>query len=94
MLKILNIDALKEKAKESIYKPNRNPKNTIVRARKIIKILERDDFQCVECGHKKDLTIDHINGRKFAKHDNAQKYKLDECRTLCRVCHMEKNKNV
>ena len=93
MLKVLNIEALKEKAKEPRNKPNGNPKNAVVRARKIMRILRRDKFQCVKCGCKDKLTIDHIDGRKFARHDNAQKYKLGKCQTLCKKCHMEKNRN-
>ena len=92
-MKVLDIDNIKKVASSVERSPSGNLKSTIMRARKIIAILERDNYQCVECPNKEELTIDHINGRKFAKHDNHLKYKLDKCRVLCNKCHMEKNKN-
>ena len=89
----LDIESLKEKAKGNVRKPNGDHKDTTRRARKILEILKRDKFTCVKCGCEINLTIDHIDGRAFAKHDNSQKYKLDKCQTLCGTCHMEKNKN-
>ena len=84
----LNIPYLKEKAKEH------GIKSTVVRARRIIKILERDNYKCVKCNSKDNLTIDHINGRKFAKHDNQQKYRVDKCQVLCVDCHLLKNQKI
>lgn len=66
--------------------------SSVRRARKVLKILERDNFKCVKCGSDKKLTIDHINGRAFAKYDNHQKYRIDKCETLCEKCHIKKNK--
>jgi len=89
----LNIKYLKEKAKQKNRQPNGTLKNSIQRARNILRILERDNYMCIKCGNKEELTIDHINGRKFSKCDNASKYKLDKCQTLCVKCHNYKNEN-
>lgn len=86
MLKTLNIEHLKKKAN------SQGQSNPIRRARKILKILGKYHYKCVKCGAVENLTIDHINGRDFAKYDNAQKYKLEKCQVLCVKCHLEKNK--
>jgi len=88
----LNIKQLKKKAKLTKTSPSGSIKQPIQRARRIIRILERDGYKCVECCSKENLTIDHINGRAFAKHNNASKYKPSECVTLCIKCHDKKNK--
>lgn len=92
----LNIEYLKNKAKEREYQKGKckNLKSSIKRARNILKILEKCDFKCKLCGSDKDLTVDHINGRKFAKYDNYKKYKPDKCIILCINCHNKKNKFV
>lgn len=87
----LNIEGLKLKAKDDRKQLSGHVPNPIKRARKILKILERDNFECIKCTNKNELTIDHINGREFAKWDNHQKYKLSECQTLCINCHNKKN---
>lgn len=91
MLDVLNIEKLKEKSKDKTRTPRGKIKSTISRARRILKILERDNYRCIVCGDIENLTIDHINGRKQFKYDNAQKYKLEECQTLCLHCHIIKN---
>lgn len=90
-LPILNIERLKEVASKDDRRPNGDLKNSVLRARKIIEILKRDKFSCVECKNKHDLTIDHTNGRDFAEYDNHQKYRLEGCVTLCEKCHLKKN---
>ena len=90
-LRTLDIEELKNKVEKREKTPTGKLKSTTMRAIKILKILERDNFKCVECGSEEDLTIDHINGRAFAKHNNHQKYKLSECQVLCKECHEEKN---
>ena len=92
MLKVLNIEALNERAKEPRKNAYGKIRGPVVRAKNIVKILERDNYQCVECGSKVNLTIDHTKGRKLAKHNNEQKNKIDKCQTLCEECHMKKNK--
>lgn len=58
------------------------------------KVLERDNFQCIDCGmtqeehqakYKKSLTINHINGkgRRSQEPDN----RLENLETLCLKCH-------
>jgi 5-methylcytosine-specific restriction endonuclease McrA len=72
-------------------KPNNNGNGSRRRAKKILAILKRDGMRCVECGSGENLTIEHPGGRKFAKHENHQKYKIDKCITLCSDCHMKRN---
>jgi len=90
-MRYLNIEQLELKAKSKNKSKQNRTLTTIIRARRILKILQRDNFMCVKCKAKEKLTIDHIDGRKFAKHDNAKKYKLDKCQTLCIECHDKKN---
>jgi 5-methylcytosine-specific restriction endonuclease McrA len=90
-MQVLNIERLKELAKKHDKTPSGKTKNSILRARKIIIILSRDGYKCTECPNKENLTIDHTNGRAFAKHDNYQKYDPKRCQTLCVVCHKKKN---
>lgn len=64
------------------------------RARRKLRILERDKFSCVICKSNTFLTIDHKTPkRKF--HSNGTKNNLylplDECQTLCVTCHEFKN---
>ena len=61
----LDVDRLKEIASSGGKTPSGYRKNSVVRAIKILKILNRDNFKCVECGNTEKLTIDHIRGRKF-----------------------------
>lgn len=81
----LNISYLKEKAKGD------KTKSVVIRARNILTILERNNYECIKCRSKDNLTIEHPFGRKFAKHDNHQKYKPDKCTVLCVDCHLAKN---
>jgi len=90
-LAVLDIEYLKKLDESDARCPCGTIKNSVHRARNILKILERDNYQCVRCNSKLNLTIDHTHGRKFAKHNNAQKYKLSECRTICERCHVERN---
>lgn len=91
-LKVLNIEEIREKVKNRQRNSRTKKfKSTTARAIKIFKILNRDNFECTICKSKDNLTIDHIEGRKFAKHNNAQKYCLNKCITLCKECHMKKN---
>ena len=45
-------------------------------------ILERDRYECVECGAKSDLHVHHLHYKNFKKE------KLDDLVTLCQRCHM------
>jgi hypothetical protein len=78
--KMLSIDI--EKLKESAKKRN----SCGARARRKLKILERDGFRCVRCGSTKLLTIAHWN--KINKRNRGvSDFKIRECRTLCVGCH-------
>jgi hypothetical protein len=90
----LNIERLKEKAKRNDRQPNGTLKNTIKRARNILKILEKYDFKCVKCGATTNLTIEHPEGRAFAKHNTYRKYLVEKCSVLCVDCHNKANLNL
>lgn len=81
----LNIEKLKETAKRNT--------TTGRRAKRIIRVLEKDNYECRLCRAKEKLTIDHINGMSKYKHRNHQSYKdTKELQILCTECHMRKNK--
>jgi hypothetical protein len=67
------------------------------RARLVSKyaILARDGFKCVQCSREEFLTIDHIHGRagseERGKYNRPKDRRLQECQTLCVICHMRKN---
>ena len=90
---VLNIEALRHKSQLSLNSGDYNP-TVIRRARHILKILERDNFQCVKCGSKKRLTIDHIHPPQKTKSGYRRintLYLLEDTRTLCKRCHEKKN---
>lgn len=47
-------------------------------------VLKRDNYQCVECGSKEDITVDHI--KSWAKYPELR-FNINNCRTLCKLCH-------
>lgn len=50
-----------------------------------VAVFERDGFQCVQCGTRRDLTVDHIKPEsKGGAHDPSN------FRTLCRPCNARK----
>ena len=99
-----NIDKIREfkKLNPEIYR--QNVKKVLDRINKIRfggnrkDVLERDNFRCVICHlsnkqHKEifncSITIDHIDGNgRNSKNPNN---KLDNLRTLCLVCHGERD---
>ena len=65
------------------------------RARQKLKILERDKYQCVDCGARESLTLDHEYPVRLIKKDRnsgawrgrwANKY-LPTIRVRCVPCH-------
>ncbi len=55
--------------------------------KKRLKVLERDGFECTDCGDdKKTLHVHHLN---YAKSGNPWDSKLDDLETLCEDCHGE-----
>jgi len=91
--KMLSLDV--EKVKERALRPwSRINPNTKLKAKRVLAVLEQDNFQCVRCGCTKNLTIDHITPKR---HLDGKKYSylnitLDNCQTLCVDCHMKKNR--
>ena len=64
------------------------------RAKDKLAIFERDDYTCVECKSKEQLTIDHIGLVPRERTPNGWKkndWSLNKCRTLCAKCHIQKN---
>ena len=60
---------------EILRRFGRNPKE----------IYERDNWKCVICFSKDDLTIDHIDGN--GRHNKKPNNNINNLRTLCRKCH-------
>ena len=48
-------------------------------------VWERDNFTCVHCGSRRDLSIDHIYPQS-----KGGKATLENCQTLCRKCNSKK----
>jgi 5-methylcytosine-specific restriction endonuclease McrA len=48
-------------------------------------VYERDSFQCIWCGSKKEIHADHI--KRFSDYPELR-FAIDNGRTLCKVCHM------
>ncbi|MFA6089598.1 MAG: hypothetical protein WC755_07070 [Candidatus Woesearchaeota archaeon] len=88
-LTILDVERIKVVAKLTDKNDSGNLKEYIRKARNILKVLERDNFKCVECGSGVSLTMDH---HETPKHRNASSYIPKKCRTLCETCHIKKNK--
>ena len=52
-----------------------------------VKVLDRDGWACVKCGHKGRLEVDHIKRLE----DGGAVYDETNLQTLCRDCHFEKS---
>ena len=90
-MQTLNVENIKQLVREQGVSKGGHRSSPRRRAIKILDILERDEFKCVKCGSNEELTIDHPEGRIFARYDNFQKYKLEHCRILCKPCHMARH---
>lgn len=56
-------------------------------------ILERDGYQCVQCGSENNLTLDHIlpmNAMTPEQVEEGMPYDPDNLQTLCRTCNGRK----
>lgn len=51
--------------------------------------LDRDDWQCVQCGERRRLEIDHIEA---VRHRPDLSYTLSNLQTLCGRCHARKTR--
>ena len=54
-----------------------------------LKVLERDNRQCVRCGRYGRLEVDHDT----PLHLGGDKYALENLNALCRGCHRQKTKS-
>ena len=50
-------------------------------------VLKRDDYQCVQCGSRVELHVDHLHYPGFGRE------KPKDLQTLCAVCHAKKTTN-
>jgi 5-methylcytosine-specific restriction endonuclease McrA len=48
-------------------------------------VFERDNFTCLECGSRRDLTVDHILAES-----KGGPLTMENARTLCRSCNSRK----
>lgn len=54
-------------------------------------VLKRDNFQCVQCGTKRYLQVDHI----IPLRDGVSEFEcftMSRLQTLCRACHGKKTR--
>lgn len=49
-------------------------------------VIKRDNYQCIWCESKENLTVDHI--KPFSKYPELRT-NIDNGRTLCRSCHLK-----
>jgi 5-methylcytosine-specific restriction enzyme A len=49
-------------------------------------VLERDDFECGECGSRSDLVVHHVDR-------NNTNHALENLETLCELCHVKEHHN-
>lgn len=54
-----------------------------------VQVLDRDDWQCVQCGERRRLEIDHI---KPVRTHPELSYDLNNLQTLCGRCHARKTR--
>lgn len=83
------ISEAKKGEKNAAWKGGITPIHRIIRTSSEYRIwhkavLERDKYQCIWCGNKKNLHADHI--RPFARFPELR-FAIDNGRTLCEDCH-------
>ena len=54
-----------------------------------IQALRRDDFQCLQCGARGRLEVDHIEP---VRENPDKSFTLDNLQTLCPSCHSQKTR--
>ncbi len=54
-----------------------------------LQALRRDNFECVDCGSKHHLQIDHVKSVRDAP---ELAFDLENLATRCRVCHSRKTR--
>ena len=75
----MNKNKYKNKKKE-LDRLRRSKEYTLLRNA----VLERDKYECIWCGDKNNLEIDHI--KSFTIFPELR-FAIDNCRTLCKSCH-------
>ena len=55
--------------------------------RRRAEVLDRDGWRCVKCGRPGRLEVDHIRPLRAGGTDD-----VDNLRTLCRDCHLERHR--
>lgn len=81
--------------KQSAARPVGNGKlghGVAARARRKLRVLERDGFRCKRCGSTKNLTIDHVGWTPGFNKSGPSSIVPELCQTLCVWCHHERNK--
>ena len=65
------------------YRPEKTKRWQAVR----LQALRRDDWRCVQCGHRGRLEVDHVVPVR-TRPDLA--FAVENLQTLCRTCHSRK----
>lgn len=75
----------RDTVKGTARNPRRSRVSRRLSARKSLEVFARDDYRCVTCGTREDLTVDHIHPvSKGGTND------MENLRTLCRSCNSRK----
>lgn len=88
----LNIEELKVTASYTYGSGIKNAQ-TICKARRKLKAIEKGGFKCCVCGTEENLTIDHIKPcRELECSRYSKKALKGNTQLLCISCHLEKNR--
>lgn len=71
------------------YRTKSAPKRPKLSTSKCLEVFARDDYRCVHCGTRENLSVDHIHPVSKGGTNN-----MDNLQTLCRSCNSRKGAKV
>lgn len=80
---------LEQAEAEKSYTEKRRKRFNKVRAGLMLKVIERDGYQCTKCGGTDDLSLDHIHPLSKGGSDD-----LENLQILCRKHNSQKNNRI
>lgn len=82
--KVIDITRIRKRIKDYTLAPENRR-----RAKKMLIILERDNFKCTKCNKPYNLTIDreYKEGIEYPSSNKPRHYDPKHCKTLCLDCH-------